>query len=148
MTTNSSVLLLNGPNLNLLGKREPEIYGAQSLDQLVDELKAQASAQSVQLTHTQSNSEAELIDVIHQAMGKIDFIIFNPAAFTHTSVALRDALLGVNIPFIEVHISNVHAREDFRHKSFLSDIAQGVICGLGTDGYRYALMHAISHLSK
>ncbi|GHB77356.1 3-dehydroquinate dehydratase [Psychrosphaera saromensis] len=148
MTTNSSVLLLNGPNLNLLGKREPEIYGAQSLDQLVGELKAQASAEGVQLTHTQSNSEAELIDVIHQAMGKIDFIIFNPAAFTHTSVALRDALLGVNIPFIEIHISNVHAREDFRHKSFLSDIAQGVICGLGTDGYRYALTHAISHLSK
>jgi 3-dehydroquinate dehydratase-2 len=148
MTTNNSVLLLNGPNLNLLGKREPEIYGAQSLDQLVDELTAQASASGVQLTHTQSNSEAELIDVIHQAMGKIDFILFNPAAFTHTSVALRDALLGVNIPFIEVHISNVHAREDFRHKSFLSDIAQGVICGLGTNGYRYALMHAIEHVSK
>ena len=148
MTTNSSVLLLNGPNLNLLGKREPEIYGAQTLDELVAELTDQAVSNKVQLFHKQSNSEAELIESIHQAMGKIDFIIFNPAAFTHTSVALRDALLGVNIPFIEVHISNVHAREDFRHKSFLSDIAQGVICGLGTDGYRYALVHAMNHLSK
>ncbi|MBU2919539.1 MAG: 3-dehydroquinate dehydratase-2 [Psychrosphaera sp.] len=148
MTTNSSVLLLNGPNLNLLGKREPEIYGAHTLDELVAELKEQASSNNVQLFHKQSNSEAELIDAIHQAMGKINFIIFNPAAFTHTSVALRDALLGVNIPFIEVHISNVHAREEFRHKSFLSDIAQGVICGLGTDGYRYALVHAMNHLSK
>ncbi|MDU0112109.1 type II 3-dehydroquinate dehydratase [Psychrosphaera aquimarina] len=148
MTTNSSVLLLNGPNLNLLGKREPEIYGARTLDELVAELKEQASSNNVQLFHKQSNSEAELIDAIHQAMGKINFIIFNPAAFTHTSVALRDALLGVNIPFIEVHISNVHAREKFRHKSFLSDIAQGVICGLGTDGYRYALVHAMNHLSK
>lgn len=148
MTTNSSVLLLNGPNLNLLGKREPEIYGARTLDELVAELKEQASSNNVQLFHKQSNSEAELIDAIHQAMGKINFIIFNPAAFTHTSVALRDALLGVNIPFIEVHISNVHAREEFRHKSFLSDIAQGVICGLGTDGYRYALVHAMNHLSK
>jgi 3-dehydroquinate dehydratase-2 len=148
MTTNSSVLLLNGPNLNLLGKREPEIYGAQTLDELVAELTEQAVSNKVQLFHQQSNSEAELIDTIHQAMGKMDFIIFNPAAFTHTSVALRDALLGVNIPFIEVHISNVHAREEFRHKSFLSDIAQGVICGLGTDGYRYALVHAMNHLSK
>lgn len=148
MTTNSSVLLLNGPNINLLGKREPEIYGAHTLDELVAELKEQASSNNVQLFHKQSNSEAELIDAIHQAMGKINFIIFNPAAFTHTSVALRDALLGVNIPFIEVHISNVHAREEFRHKSFLSDIAQGVICGLGTDGYRYALVHAMNHLSK
>ena len=148
MTTNSSVLLLNGPNLNLLGKREPEIYGAHTLDELVAELKEQASSNNAQLFHKQSNSEAELIDAIHQAMGKINFIIFNPAAFTHTSVALRDALLGVNIPFIEVHISNVHAREEFRHKSFLSDIAQGVICGLGTDGYRYALVHAMNHLSK
>ena len=148
MTTNSSVLLLNGPNLNLLGKREPEIYGAQTLDELVAELTEQATSNKVELFHKQSNSEAELIDAIHQAMGKMDFIIFNPAAFTHTSVALRDALLGVNIPFIEIHISNVHAREEFRHKSFLSDIAQGVICGLGTDGYRYALVHAMNHLSK
>lgn len=148
MATNSSVLLLNGPNLNLLGKREPEIYGAQSLDELVVDLQAQAVDAQITLMHKQSNSEAELIDVIHQAMGKVDFIIFNPAAFTHTSIALRDALLGVGIPFIEVHISNVHAREEFRHKSYLSDIAQGVICGLGIDGYRYALDSAIRRLSN
>lgn len=148
MATNNSILLLNGPNLNLLGKREPEIYGAQSLDELVVDLQAQASDAQITLMHKQSNSEAELIDVIHQAMGKVDFIIFNPAAFTHTSIALRDALLGVGIPFIEVHISNVHAREEFRHKSYLSDIAQGVICGLGIDGYRYALASAIRRLSN
>ncbi len=148
MATNSSVLLLNGPNLNLLGKREPEIYGTQSLDELVVDLQAQAVDAQITLMHKQSNSEAELIDVIHQAMGKVDFIIFNPAAFTHTSIALRDALLGVGIPFIEVHISNVHAREEFRHKSYLSDIAQGVICGLGIDGYRYALDSAIRRLSN
>jgi len=144
MSANSKVLLLNGPNLNLLGKREPEIYGSQTLEGLVTELQTQASQAKVELLHLQSNSETQLLQAIHEAMGVVDFIIINPAALTHTSIALRDALLGVNIPFIEVHISNVHAREEFRHKSYLSDVAVGVICGLGLDGYRYALTKAIS----
>jgi len=148
MSANNKVLLLNGPNLNLLGKREPDIYGSQTLVQLVEQLQKEALVQGVELLHTQSNSESELIDTIHNAMGNVDYIIINPAAFTHTSVALRDALLGVNIPFIEVHISNVHAREEFRHKSFLSDVAVGVICGLGVDGYRFALTKAITSIKN
>ncbi len=148
MTTKFEVLVLNGPNLNMLGKREPEIYGAQSLDQVVDNLSLEASEKAISLTHLQSNAEHELINTIHQAFNKIDFIIINPAAFTHTSVALRDALLAVNIPFIEVHLSNVHARETFRHHSYLSDIALGVICGLGSDGYSYALNAAHNWLIK
>ncbi|NVK24266.1 MAG: type II 3-dehydroquinate dehydratase [Gammaproteobacteria bacterium] len=144
----NKVLLLNGPNLNLLGKREPEIYGSQTLNQLVEELTVKAQTLNLELSHCQSNSEAELIEAIHQAMGDVDFIVINPAAYTHTSVALRDALLGVNIPFIEVHISNVHAREEFRHKSFLSDVAVGVICGFGVEGYEFALSKAASMLNK
>lgn len=144
MSANNKVLLLNGPNLNLLGKREPEIYGATTLDQVVAELTQFAAGEGMELQHKQSNSEAELIDTIHSAMGEVDFIVINPAAFTHTSVALRDALLGVDIPFIEVHISNVHAREEFRHKSYLADKAVGVICGMGIDGYRFAVTKAIS----
>lgn len=141
------VLLVNGPNLNLLGKREPDVYGSLTLADIVSDLQQQAQANQVELQHIQSNSESELIDAIHKAMGNIDFIIINPAAYTHTSVALRDALLGVAIPFVEVHISNVHARESFRHKSYLSDVAKGVICGLGVAGYRYALDFAIDQLS-
>jgi 3-dehydroquinate dehydratase-2 len=133
------VLLLNGPNLNLLGKREPEIYGSQTLTDVVQDLTILAVQFGLELDHLQSNREYELIEKIHQAMGKVDYIIINPAAFTHTSVALRDALLGVNIPFFEVHISNVHARESFRHHSYLSDVATGVICGFGTQGYELAL---------
>lgn len=148
MTTNNRILLLNGPNLNLLGKREPDIYGAQTLTDIVDELTEVTKKQQVELQHVQSNSEAELIDVIHAAMDNVDFIVINPAAFTHTSVAIRDALLGVNVPFIEVHISNVHAREEFRHKSFLSDVAVGVICGFGVDGYRYAIDKALQTILK
>ena len=148
MSTDKKVLLLNGPNLNLLGRREPEIYGAQTLDEIVNNLNGIATELSVELNHVQSNSEAELIDVIHQAMGNTDFIIINPAAFTHTSIAIRDALLGVNIPFIEIHISNVHAREAFRHKSYLSDKALGVICGFGVDGYEFALRKACSTLNN
>jgi 3-dehydroquinate dehydratase-2 len=148
MSTNHKVLLLNGPNLNLLGKREPEIYGAQTLDEIVHELQSQADLQEVELQHFQSNSEGALVDRIHAAMGEVDFIVINPAAYTHTSVAIRDALLGVNIPFIEIHISNVHARESFRHKSYLSDVAMGVICGMGVDGYQFALTKAISHIIK
>jgi 3-dehydroquinate dehydratase-2 len=148
MSTNHKVLLLNGPNLNLLGKREPEIYGAQTLDEIVHELQSQADLQEVELQHFQSNTEGALVDRIHAAMGEVDFIVINPAAYTHTSVAIRDALLGVNIPFIEIHISNVHARESFRHKSYLSDVAMGVICGMGVDGYQFALTKAISHIIK
>ncbi len=142
MSTKFTVLLLNGPNLNMLGKREPEIYGTRSLDNIVEDLSQQAQASSISLTHIQSNAEFELINAIHQAHNKVDFIIINPAAFTHTSVALRDALLSVNIPFIEVHLSNVHAREKFRHHSYFSDVAVGVICGLGENGYKFALSAA------
>lgn len=148
MTAKFRVLVLNGPNLNMLGKREPEIYGAQTLADIINILHEQAKELSVELSHKQSNAEHELIDKIHQAFEKIDFIIINPGAFTHTSIALRDALLAVNIPFIEIHLSNVHARENFRQHSYLSDIAQGVICGLGANGYEYALNAAQVWLQK
>ncbi|MEZ8826642.1 type II 3-dehydroquinate dehydratase [Vibrio amylolyticus] len=148
MTAKSRILVLNGPNINLLGLREPAHYGSQTLAQIIDTLTQQASNAQVELQHLQSNREYELLETIHDAFGKVDFIIINPAAFTHTSVALRDALLGVNIPFIEVHLSNVHAREPFRHHSYLSDKAEGVICGLGAQGYEFALMAAIKHLQS
>lgn len=147
MSAIRKVLVLNGPNLNLLGSREPEVYGAQTLEQIVEQLNKQAQDNAFELAHFQSNHEGELIDRIHAARGNVDFIVINPAALTHTSIALRDALLGVEIPFIEVHLSNVHARESFRHHSFLSDIAVGVICGLGADGYRYALDKAMNTLT-
>ncbi len=148
MTTKFKVLVLNGPNLNMLGKREPEIYGAQTLNEIISQLTQQAQTQEIELSHVQSNAEHELINTIHQAFQKIDFIIINPAAFTHTSVALRDALLAVDIPFIEVHLSNVHTREKFRQHSYLSDVANGVICGLGAKGYSYALEYAKEYLEK
>ncbi|MBB1527202.1 type II 3-dehydroquinate dehydratase [Pectobacterium carotovorum subsp. carotovorum] len=141
------ILLLNGPNLNLLGTREPDKYGNTTLADIVSELEIQAQALNVEFSHLQSNAEHVLIDTIHQARGNTDFILINPAAFTHTSVALRDALLAVAIPFIEIHLSNVHAREPFRHHSYLSDVAVGVICGLGADGYQYALQTAVKRLS-
>lgn len=143
-----TILVLNGPNLNLLGIREPARYGQTSLAQLVNQLQQQAQNLGINLLHQQSNAEAQLIDCIQQAYQQVDYIIINPAALTHTSVALRDALLAVNIPFIEVHLSNIHAREAFRHHSYLSDIANGVICGLGTLGYQYALQAAAHHLSS
>lgn len=146
MAQKHRILVLNGPNLNLLGKREPGIYGSQTLAEIVADLQQQADTLGVELEHLQSNAESELIGAIHQAMGRVDFIVINPAAFTHTSVALRDALLGVAIPFIEVHLSNVHAREPFRHHSYLSDVAKGVICGLGAAGYEFALTAAVRHL--
>ncbi len=142
------LLLLNGPNLNLLGLREPGIYGQVTLDQLHERLTQQAAELGHRLTTFQSNSEADLIARIHQApAGHVGFILFNPAGFTHTSVALRDALLAVKIPFIEVHLSNVHARESFRHHSYFSDIAVGVITGLGAVGYELALRAASLHLA-
>lgn len=146
MAAKSRILVLNGPNLNLLGLREPTHYGSNTLEHIVTTLRENAEKAGVELEHLQSNREYELIEAIHQAHGNVDFIIINPAAFTHTSVAIRDALLGVAIPFIEVHLSNVHAREPFRHHSYLSDKAQGVICGLGAQGYEFALSAAIKTL--
>lgn len=137
------ILLINGPNLNMLGKREPEKYGYQSLTDIVNGLEKKAEDAGVTLRHFQSNAEHELIDRIHDAMGKVDAIIINPGAFTHTSIALRDALLSISVPFFEVHLSNVHAREAFRHHSYFSDIAAGVIVGCGALGYELAMTAAI-----
>ncbi|HQR81600.1 MAG: type II 3-dehydroquinate dehydratase [Thiotrichales bacterium 32-46-8] len=143
----ANILVLNGPNLNLLGRREPGHYGTRTLADIVQELEQLADEFEVRLYHFQSNSEAELINRVHQAVeDEISFIIINPAAFTHTSVALRDALAGVAIPFIEVHLSNVHKREAFRHHSYFSDIAVGTIVGLGPIGYALALQAALDHL--
>lgn len=142
-----SILVLNGPNLNLLGTREPGVYGQTTLADIEQSLVQQATAANAELNCFQSNAEFEIIERIHKAGSEgIDFIIINPAAFTHTSVAIRDAILGVNIPFIEVHISNVHAREDFRAHSYFSDKAVGVICGLGPQGYELALASALEQL--
>lgn len=143
MSTKFEILVLNGPNLNMLGKREPNVYGSKTLADIEQALAAQAKDLAVNISFVQSNAEHELIDAIHQSFEKVDFILINPAAFTHTSVALRDALLAVSIPFIEVHLSNVHQREAFRHHSYLSDVADAVICGLGSDGYHYALDAAV-----
>lgn len=143
------LLLLNGPNLNLLGTREPGLYGAITLAQITARLTQLAAEAGHHLSAFQSNSEAELITQIHEAPGThVAFIIFNPAALTHTSIALRDALLGVKIPFIEVHLSNVQAREPFRHHSYFSDIAVGTITGLGAVGYELALRAAAHHLTQ
>jgi len=140
----SSILVLHGPNLNMLGSREPEKYGSESLDDVNQRLRETASSKTVSIDIFQSNSEHELIDKVHQAkQDDTEIIIINPAAYTHTSIALRDALLAVDIPFFEIHISNVHSREEFRHKSYFSDVAIGVICGLGTQGYDAALTRAI-----
>lgn len=143
----NNLLLLNGPNLNLLGTREPEVYGAHTLEDVERMAREQAVQAGAKIDCFQSNHEGALIDRIHAArQEKIDAIVINPGGFTHTSVALRDALSGVAIPFIEVHISNVYRREAFRHHSYLSPIAAGVICGLGIDGYRAAIAHALKHL--
>ena len=139
------LLLLNGPNLNLLGLREPSHYGVQTLESITDHLEKTTLASGHDFSAKQSNSESELVEFVHQAYSdKVDFIIINPAAYTHTSIALRDAFSAVAIPFIEVHLSNVHAREPFRHHSYFSDIAVGVICGLGAKGYELALQAAVS----
>lgn len=143
----AKILVLHGPNLNLLGEREPDVYGTLTLAALNQRLVSQATAAGHSLNCVQSNAEHELIETIHRAKKEsVNFIVFNPAAFTHTSIALRDALLAVSIPFIEVHLSNVYARESFRHKSYFSDIAQGVISGLGPFGYELALQGAINYL--
>ncbi|ATC85001.1 MULTISPECIES: type II 3-dehydroquinate dehydratase [Pseudoalteromonas] len=148
MAAKFNLLVINGPNLNMLGKREPDKYGFQTLSEIMEELTSAANSLDVELTHFQSNSEQALIERIHDAWQAVDYIIINPAAFTHTSVALRDALLSVDIPFFEVHLSNVHAREAFRHHSYFSDVAQGVICGLGAMGYQAALNAAVNRLQS
>ena len=138
------VLVLNGPNLNLLGSREPEVYGTDTLDDVQNRLTSIASENSIQISFYQSNSENDLINELHKAkQDNVDYVIINPGAFTHTSIALRDAFLGVNISFLEVHISNIYSREEFRKKSYLSDISQGLITGLGVRGYEYALLSII-----
>lgn len=145
----AKILLLHGPNLNLLGSREPETYGHTTLADINQQLTDAALAAGHELAHLQSNGEQALIERIHQAAQEgVAFIIINPAAFTHTSVALRDALLAVSIPFIEVHLSNTHRREAFRHHSYFSDIAEGVVMGFGAQSYRLALDAAIARLAQ
>ena len=149
MSKKASILVIQGPNLNLLGTREPDVYGKTTLEDIHQKLGELAKAQSVDLSTYQSNHEGELIDRIQKAkQDGVDFIIINPGAFTHTSVALRDVLAGVAIPFTEVHLSNIHQREEFRKHSYLSDIATGVICGLGAIGYELALQAAIARLHQ
>lgn len=138
----TSIFLINGPNLNLLGTREPNVYGSTTLEDVVSSASSQAKELGITLSSVQSNHEGILIDEIHGARGKVDAIVINPGGLTHTSVALRDALLGVAIPFIEVHITNIHSREPFRHHSYLSDKARAVICGLGVYGYTAAIEFA------
>ena len=145
----STILVIHGPNLNLLGQREPEVYGYLTLEDINQQLNVQAQKASISLNTFQSNWEGAIVDRIHRAqIDGVQFIIINPAALTHTSVAVRDALLGVAIPFIEVHLSNVHAREAFRHHSYLSDKAVGVICGLGAKGYAFALNYVIDKIQS
>ncbi len=145
----ASILVLHGPNLNLLGLREPGIYGATTLDDINRKLNQLAREQGHHMMNLQSNAEYELINRIHEARGEgVDFILINPAAFTHTSVALRDALLAVAIPFIEVHLSNVHKREAFRHHSYFSDVAEGVICGFGAASYELAFAAALQLINQ
>jgi 3-dehydroquinate dehydratase-2 len=144
-----AILILHGPNLNLLGTREPEIYGAATLAQINEDLGKLAADRGHKLECFQSNHEGALVDRIQAARSDgTRFIIINPAAYTHTSVAIRDALAAVDLPFIEVHLSNIHRREAFRHHSYMSELAEGVICGLGAAGYRYALDQACEHLAR
>ncbi|WP_269604564.1 type II 3-dehydroquinate dehydratase [Prochlorococcus marinus] len=142
------LLLVNGPNLNLLGKREPSLYGSQTLEDIQEELLNLASELDAKLKFFQSNSEGEMIDCIQNCVGSIDGILINAGAYTHTSIALRDALLGVSIPYVEVHLSNIYSREEFRHKSFLSDKAVGLVCGFGANSYQLALEGIVSYLKQ
>jgi len=145
----ATILVLHGPNLNLLGEREPDIYGHTTLNDINQELQQQAKDSGHHLLSVQSNAEYELVERVQDARHEgVNFILINPAAFTHTSVALRDALTAVAIPFIEIHLSNVHAREDFRRHSYFSDLAQGVICGLGPQGYELGLRAALRFLEQ
>jgi 3-dehydroquinate dehydratase II len=143
------LLVLHGPNLNLLGAREPGVYGNVTLQQIDEALVDRAKQAGIELATFQSNHEGQLVDRIHAARAEnVEFILINPAAYTHTSVAIRDALKGVDIPFVEIHLSNVHRREPFRHHSYLSDVAEGVVCGFGWKGYLYALEFALDRLAS
>tara|TARA_B100001250_G_scaffold269938_1_gene232956 strand:+ start:422 stop:859 length:438 start_codon:yes stop_codon:yes gene_type:complete len=144
----SNLLLINGPNLNLLGNREPELYGSKSLSDIEKELTMIADQNGYALLSFQSNSESEIVDWIHENANGADFLVINPGAFTHTSISIRDAILGTDISFIEIHISNIFSREEFRKESYFSDIAEGVISGLGFKGYELALTAAIEMLKK
>lgn len=145
----AKLLLLHGPNLNLLGQRETDIYGELTLDAINLAAKKQVQAANIELISLQSNSESQLVNTVQQAKAdNVSLIVINPAAYTHTSVAIRDALLAVDIPFIEVHLSNPHRREPFRHHSYFSDIAEAVVAGFGADSYRYALDAAINIIQK
>ena len=143
-----NILLINGPNLNLLGSREPEIYGSKSLEDIENDLSMIADERGYKLLSFQSNSESEIVDWIHQNANTASFLIINPGAFTHTSISIRDAILGKNISFIEVHISNIFSREEFRKESYFSDIAEGVISGLGFEGYQLALKAVLEIIKK
>ena len=144
----NNILLINGPNLNLLGNREPKIYGSKSLDNIENDLSVIANESGYQLLSFQSNSESEIVDWIHENADSALFLIINPGAFTHTSISIRDAILGTNISFIEVHISNIFSREEFRKESYFSDIAEGVISGLGFKGYELALKAILEMIKK
>lgn len=145
----ATILVLHGPNLNLLGEREPDIYGSTTLSDINLKLEQLAVERGHHLLSMQSNAEYELVDRIQDARHEgVNYILINPAAFTHTSVAIRDALAATDIPFIEIHLSNTHAREDFRKKSYFSDLAQGVICGLGPQGYEFGLQAALQKLEQ
>lgn len=142
----SALLVLHGPNLNLLGTREPEVYGSDTLEDINQRIRELVESKGSSVVCEQRNGEHELIELIHGARGSADFIIINPGAFTHTSIAIRDALLSVALPFVEVHLSNVHSREDFRRHSYISDVAVGCITGLGYRGYLYAARYALDLL--
>ncbi len=139
------ILVIHGPNLNLLGVREPEVYGSVTMEEINEGLEERAKSHDINVEAFQSNAEHEIVTKLQDSMNQVDFIIINPGALTHTSIAIRDALLGIGVPFYEVHISNIFAREEFRHTSYFSDIADGVICGLGTQGYDLALRHIIDN---
>ena len=139
------ILVIHGPNLNLLGIREPEVYGSVTMEEINKGLEETASSNNIQIEAFQSNAEHEIVTKLQDSMDHIDYIIINPGALTHTSIAIRDSLLGIGVPFYEVHISNIFAREEFRQKSYFSDVANGVICGLGTQGYDLALRHIIDN---
>ena len=142
------ILVIHGPNLNLLGIREPEVYGSVTMEEINAGLEKRASSNNIQIEAFQSNAEHEIVTKLQDSMDHIDYIIINPGALTHTSIAIRDSLLGIGVPFYEVHISNIFAREEFRQKSYFSDVANGVICGLGTQGYDLALRHIIDNYKK